>query len=81
MSNTGSACAITRARGSRQSPDNNADRTGIWSHPKYKFGTIQIEIQVAALGYSKHWREPVGHFRIHFSLYFKASLSAKTVKK
>ena len=61
--------------------DNNPDRIGIWNHPKYKFGTIQIQIQIAALGYSKHRREPVGHFRIHFSLYFKASLGAKSVKK
>ena len=30
MSNTGSACAISRARGSWKSADNNPDRIGIW---------------------------------------------------
>ena len=44
MSNTGSACAITWARGSWQSADNNPDQIGIWKCCVIYIYTTPIEL-------------------------------------
>ena len=44
MSNTGSACAITQARGSWQSANNNPDQIGIWKCCMIYIYTTPIEL-------------------------------------
>ena len=55
MSNTGSACAITRARGSLQSANNNPDRIGIW---KFFFSEERGKPEFPEKNLSEQGREP-----------------------